>query len=139
MKNLSRPLLFFVSLFFALTILFRILLSHFLREEAYSAVMILAIIYGVSLFLSGWILGKAHGIQKLKSDFGLSFNAGSFLMWTAASFLWFLAGNPAETESIRSVYLAVFIWGGFVIIHLLIFLLLKRNSIKGFHRSEIFD
>jgi hypothetical protein len=119
--------------------MFRFGLSTFLNQEKYQLVAFIAITYGVLLFLSGWVLGKKHGINSLKFDIGLGFHLAGFLSWTLISLFWFLLGFNSPKESIDSLYYAILIWGVFLVIHIIIFLILRRNTIKGIHKSEIFD
>lgn len=139
MKLISKPLIYFLIIFISLTILFRLGLSNLLDLEKYRLVTIIAILYGFSLFISGWILGKAHGIKSLRFDMGIGFHMTGFISWSLVSLIWFWVGLNSAKESIHSVYLAMEIWGVFLLIHLAAFIYLRRNTIKGIYKSEIFD
>lgn len=139
MKTFSKPLLYFIFVFIVLTLSFRLGLSSFLNHEQYKLVTIIAISYGILLFASGWIFGKAHGINSLKFDMGLGFHFAGFLSWSLVSLFWFYAGFNSPKESVDSVYTAMIIWGIFFLAHTVLFLYLKRDTIRGIHKTDIFD
>jgi hypothetical protein len=139
MKLTSKYLYFFAISFVAFTLLFRLGLSHFLEAEKFRTVMWIAISYGLLLFAVGWIFGRAHGVSTFQFDIGITFHITGYLAWSITSLMWFWTGLNSSMESINSVYQAMAIWGVFLAVHFLVFLLVRKNSIKGIHKSEIFD
>lgn len=139
MKLTSKYLYYFAISFIVLTLLFRFGLSTFLEQERFNLVLWIALSYGILLFIAGWIFGRAHGINTLQFDIGITFHITGFLAWSLTSLIWFWLGLNSSFESIQSVYQAMAIWGVFLAIHFIVFLYLRKSSIKGIHRSDIFD
>jgi hypothetical protein len=139
MKVISKYVIYWAISFFFLSLAFRFGLSTFLTSEQYNLILLIAILYGILIFSAGWIFGKAHGTKSLQFDLGITFNITGFLMFSLVSLTWFWAGLNAETESIKFVYLAMAIWGILLAIHVMIFLIARKDTIKGIHKSEIFD
>lgn len=49
--------------------------------------------------------------------------------------------NP-KTNCIKNfwvVHITLLIWSGFLVLHFILFLILRRRTIKGVHRSDIFE
>jgi hypothetical protein len=72
-------------------------------------------------------------------DAGFRWNLTTGIVWGAASEAWFLLDLHSLYESIRVVHLTLMIWSGFLLIHFIIFLILRRRTIKGVHRTDIFE
>jgi len=60
-------------------------------------------------------------------------------VWGLASEGWFLLGLHSAHETIRIVHITLLIWSGFLILHLILFLILRRRTIKGIHKTNIFE
>jgi len=63
----------------------------------------------------------------------------TFVVWGAASEAWFLQDLHSAYESIRVVHITLLIWSGFLVMHLILFLILKRRTIRGIQKSDIFE
>jgi hypothetical protein len=101
--------------------------------------MVSGVVYGVVIFITAWQLGKGHSLKKFVFDAGLGFNLATYIIWGLVSELWFIFGYNSRYESITAVHYTLFIWGVFVVIHFIVYLRLKRRTIKGVLKSEIFD
>ena len=139
MKIVSKYLIYWAISFLVLTATFRFGLSSFLEAGKYDLVILIASLYAILIFIAGWVFGKAHGMKSIKFDLGLSFNLTGFVIFSLVSLLWFRAGMNSGTESIQSVYLAMLIWGIFLVTHIIIFFITRKDTIKGIHKSDIFD
>ena len=140
MKYISKNLILFASLVFVLTLLFRLGLSSLLTAENYSLVIAISIFYGVLMFLSGLLTGRREGKENFRFDAGFRWSLVTFLMYHLVSLPWFWLGFNSESENITSgVYVAMVIWSIFLLLHLILFLILRQRTIKGVHKSDIFE
>jgi len=139
MKIISRNLLLFALLLFIYTVLFRFGLGQLLMAEKWAWVAIIAVVYGIAIFVTAWMTGKREGMNNFLFDAGFRWNLTTFIVWGAASEAWFLLGLHSAYESIRVVHITLLIWSGFLVLHLILFLILRRRTIKGVHRTDIFE
>ena len=139
MKIISKQLSLFAILFAGYTIAFRYLLSNSLQNEQYKIVWLWAVLYFMAIFITAWNLGKADGMNKIFFDAGLRFHVTDYLIFGIVSELWFILGFNSDKESINTVHYTMIFWGFGVILHFVIFLMLRKNTIRGIQRSDIFD
>lgn len=139
MKFIDRYVVSFAMIMAVATLLFRWLLSGSLLTEHYMRIWVYAGIYSVGMFCAGWLLGRAHSLNTLRFDIGLPFNAAGFLAWCATSYLWFGLGFSAPNEPLFPVHLGMGIWAVLLAIHTIVFLILRRDTIRGMHTSELFS
>ena len=139
MKFITKNLIAYAILLLIYSVIFRYTLSSLLEAEKFIPAMISGVVYGVLIFITAWILGKAHTIRKFVFDAGLGFNVTTYIVWGLVSELWFILGYNSKYENIRSVHYTLIIWGVFLIIHFLIYWRLRSRTIKGVLKSEIFD
>lgn len=139
MKIISRNLLLFAFLLLAYTLAFRFGLSTLLPAEKWIWVIVISVAYGAAIFVTAWTTGKRDGMNNFLFDAGFRWNLTTFIVWGVASEAWFLLGLHSSYESIRVVHITLLIWSGFLILHLILFLILRRRTIKGIHKTDIFE
>ncbi|MCD4709827.1 MAG: hypothetical protein K8R52_03205 [Bacteroidales bacterium] len=139
MKIVSRNLLLYALLLLIYTVVFRFGLSRLLTAEKWIWVIIIAVAYGALIFVTAWMTGKRDGMNNFLFDAGFRWNLTTFIVWGAASEAWFLLGLHSVHESIRVVHITLLFWTGFLILHLFLFLILRRRTIKGVHKTNIFE
>jgi hypothetical protein len=139
MKIISRNLLLYAGLLFVYTILFRFGLSNLLTAEKWLWVMIIAILYGGMIFITAWMTGRKDGKENFLFDAGFRWNLTTGIFWGLASELWFLLGLHSEHENIRVVHITLLIWSGFLILHFILFMILRKRTIRGVHKTDIFE
>lgn len=139
MKIITRNLLAFATLLLIYSIIFRFGLSTLLTAEKWIWVMVIAVIYGAMIFVTAWMTGRRDGKENFLFDAGFRWNLTTFIVWGTASEAWFLLGFHSAHESIRVVHITLLIWSGFLILHFILFLILRRRTIKGIHKSDIFE
>ena len=139
MKFITKNLIAYAFLLLAYSLIFRYTLSSLLDAEKFILAMVSGVVYGVLIFITAWILGKAHSVKKFVFDAGLGFNVTTYIVWGLVSELWFILGFNSKYESIISVHYALIIWGVFLVLHFLIYWRLRSKTIKGVLKSEIFD
>ncbi len=139
MKIISRNLLLFAFLLLVYTLLFRFGLGSLLTAEKYGLVAIIAVLYGGIIFVTAWMTGRRDGRENFLFDAGFRWNMTTFVVWGVASEAWFLLGLHSAHETIRVVHITLFIWSFFLLLHFLLFLILRRRTIKGVHKTDIFE
>lgn len=78
-------------------------------------------------------------MNNLLFDAGFRWNLTTFIVWGAASEAWVLLGLHSLHEKIWIVQITLLIWSGFLLLHFILFLILRRRTIKGVHKSDIFE
>lgn len=139
MKIITRNLLIFAALLFTYTILFRFGLSSLLTAEKWIWVIVISVLYGGIIFITAWMTGKRDGKENFLFDAGFRWNITTFIIWGIASEAWFLLGYHSSSESIGVVHITLLIWSGFLVLHFILFLILRRRTIKGVHKTDIFE
>jgi hypothetical protein len=139
MKIITRNLLLFAFLLFIYTVLFRFGLSTLLTAEAWFWVVTISVIYGGTIFVTAWMTGRKDGMENFLFDAGFRWNLTTFVVWGIASEAWFLLHLHSTYETIRVVHITLLIWSGFLVLHFILFLILRRRTIRGIHKSDIFE
>jgi malonate transporter len=102
-------------------------------------VAIISVLYGGIIFVTAWMTGRRDGRENFLFDAGFRWNMTTFVVWGVASEAWFLLGLHSAHETIRVVHITLLIWSFFLLLHFLLFLILRRRTIKGVHKMDIFD
>jgi len=139
MKIISKNLLLFAALIFVYTVLFRYGLGSMLAAENYGWVIALSIIYGCLMGFTGWFTGYREGRQNFLFDAGFRWNLCTFLVFGSVSLAWVHIPIKPWSGSAQSVHITLLIWSFFLFLHFLLFLILRRRTIKGVHKSDIFE
>jgi len=139
MKIVSRNLLLYALLLLIYSVLFRFGLSTMLTAERWVWVVLISVAYGAAIFFTAWTTGKRDGMNNFLFDAGFRWNLTTFIVWGAVSEAWFLMGFQSVHEPIRIVHITLLIWSGFLFLHFILFLILRRRTIKGVHKSDIFE
>lgn len=139
MKALTKNLLIFSAWLTAFTILFRFGLSSMLQEQLFNTVWILAIAYGVMVFIVGWIFGKRDQLHLPLYDIGFRFHLATYLICNFIAFSWHALGFQSDYENINVVGFTAIYWGTALIIHFVLFLITRKHAISGIKKTEIFE
>ncbi len=139
MKTITKNLLAFSIALAVLTIAFRFSLSTMLQNQLFSNVWIIATIYGILIFIIGWIFGKKDKMNLPLYDIGFRFHFATYIICNLIAEVWYLIGLQSEYENVRTVHLTVIFWGIALLIHFIIYLATRKNAIKGIKKTEIFE
>ncbi len=102
-------------------------------------VWVIAAIYFVFNFLTGFILGKRDYESLPLYDVGFRFHFATFLIFNVVSLSWFYLGLNAHVEKIELVYITAIIWSVFLAMHFFFYLYARKHSISGIRKEDIFD
>jgi len=139
MKALTKNLMYFAIFFFIGAVVFRYSLSHFLENRSYDLVWIIAVIYFFFNFFIGWFFGKRDYESLPLYDVGFRFHFVTYLLFNIISVIWFSLGFHSQFERIGYVYALALFWGTGLLIHFIIYLIARKNSISGLNKEEIFE
>lgn len=139
MKTITKNLLIFSGGLIILTIAFRFSLSTMLQNQLFSSVWIIAIIYGILIFIIGWVFGKRDKMHLPLYDIGFRFHLTTYIICNIIAEGWYLIGFQSEYENLRTVHLTAVFWGIGLLIHFIIYLITRKNAINGIKKSEIFE
>ncbi len=131
--------MYFAIFFFIGAIVFRYSLSHFIENRAYNPIWMIAVIYFLFNFFIGWFFGKRDYESLPLYDIGFRFHFATYLLFNIVSVLWFIFGFHSHFESIRIVYITALFWGIGLLIHFILYLMARKNSINGLNKEEIFE
>ncbi len=138
MKIFTKQLILFAILMAVYTLAFRIGLTSCIRHSAWLILGIMSFVYGVSIFFTAFFLGKSDAQENPFFDLGLRFHVTSYLVWAAVSFGWFYLGNPNRYEHVTDILQVLIYWGFILILHTIIFLITRKDTIRGIRKDEIF-
>lgn len=139
MKTVTKNLIAFSVAFFVLTVAFRFSLSSLLQNRLFNHIWIIAAIYGILAFVTGWIFGKSGKKDLPLYNIGFRYHLATFIIFNLIAEVWFLIGLQSEYENVRTAHLTAIFWGIGLLIHFIIYLINGRNAIKGINRSELFE
>lgn len=140
MKFFTKSIIRFIWVFTITTVVFRATLSYFLAEREFSIAWVSAFLYGMTAFAEGWFCGKRDSDELELYDIGIRFHLSTYIIWGAVSGIWFLGGFHSVHEHISSVHYTLLFWGAGLLLHGIIFFILKKKrTIKGIDKSDIFE
>ena len=140
MKNLLTPnLVKFTLLTILLTVLFRIALSSFITNQMIVAVVMTSIVYGVLMWFNGSFFGRKDYEDLPIYDVGFRFHLATFLTHNVISILWFTFGFQSKYESVRIIYLTAAIWSLFLLAHFIYYLSVRKSTVNGLDREDLFE
>jgi len=138
MKFITKNLAIFAVIASALTLAFRFSLSAMLANEC-DFYYVPAIIYSLSMTAAGWYLGKKDGCELPIYDVGFRFHLITYVQYFAVTSAWFLLGLNAEVEKGEKKLITALIWGFFLSIHFVYYLISRKKAIVGLKKEKLFD
>ncbi|HBB91073.1 MAG TPA: hypothetical protein DC042_05000 [Bacteroidales bacterium] len=138
MKIFTKQLILFAILMAVYTLAFRIGLTSCIRHSAWLILGVMSFVYGGAIFFTAFFLGKSDAQENPFFDLGLRFHVTSYLVWAAVSFGWFYLGNPNRYEHVSDILQVLLYWGFILILHTIIFLITRKDTIRGIRKDEIF-
>ncbi len=139
MKLITSNLLKFAICFALGSILFRFGLSWSITNHALIEMWIFAILYFFFNAGIGWFFGKKDYESFPLNDIGFRFHLVTYVVFNIIWELWFLLGLQSPVENGNFAPQIAFFWGIFLLIHFIIYLFNRKNTIKGIDKSEIFE
>ena len=136
---ITKHLVWFTITTLLLSIGFKLFFSFLFRERIYVfADLVGGAVYGVSVAIAGWLFGEREARHLPINDFGFRYHLATFLVF---NLVW--GGCAAlgwdKYKSIASSYGLMIIWGAFLLAHLVLFLRLRKKTIDGLDKEDIFE
>ena len=139
MKIITPQLFRFAVVISVLTIVFRFSLSHMIENKSGYMILIIAILYFLGMFMSGFHFGKKDREYLPIYDVGFRFHFTTYFIYNGISELWFMLGLNSGYETISVVHYTAIIWGGFILMHALFYIRAKRKSIDNLDKRDLFE
>lgn len=139
MKTITPYLLRFALVATILTIIFRFVLSYGIKNQSITIIILSGMTYGISMFISGWIIGKKDGEYLPIFDVGFRFHFTTFLIFSVISELWFILGLNSHYEKIKTIHITILIWSILILIHFIVYLWTRKNSINNLDKNDLFE
>jgi hypothetical protein len=140
MKNfITSYLLKFAFVATILVIIFRYFLSYGIENESRLIIVLSSVSYSICMFIAGFYFGKKDGNFLPIYDVGFRFHFTTYLVHNIISELWFILKFNSGFERIERIHQTVIIWGILLLIHFIIFMLMRKKSFKGLDKKELFE
>ncbi len=139
MKTITPYLLKFALTATVLTILFRYFLSLGIETQSGVIIAVSAVSYGILMFASGFYFGKKDSEYLPIFDVGFRSHLTTYIIHNGISLLWIGLGFGSKYEHLSlSITIAMY-WGLFLLIHFILFLWARKQSINNLDKDNIFD
>lgn len=87
----------------------------------------------------GWVFGKRDNLNLPLYDVGFRFHLATYVICNLIGEIWYLLDLQSDYEKIRTIHLTALFWGIGLLIHFIIYLITRKDAIKGIKKSEIFE
>lgn len=140
MKSITPPLLRFSGVALLLCVACRFSLGYVIGHGyPYMAGIAIGTVYGLSVFIAGYYFGKKEADYLPIYDVGFRFHFATYLVHNGVSELYLLFGlNPAN-EHPQLTHLIALMWSAIVLVHGILYLISRKNSIGSLNKKELFD
>ncbi len=139
MKSITSNLLKFAIFFTFGSILFRVGLSWSITNHTVFEMWIFAFLYFIFNFGIGWFFGKKDYESIPLNDIGFRFHLVTYVVFNTIWELWFLLGLQSRVENVKIAHHIALFWGIFLLLHFILYLFARKNTIKGLSKSDIFE
>ena len=136
---ITNNLLKFTFVTIILTILFRIILSASITNKMTLTVILCSIVYGILMWSNGKYFGRKEYEYLPIYDIGFRFHLFTFLAHNLVSVLWFVFAFESKYENIKVIYITALIWSVILIIHLIYYLSVRKETIKNLDKENLFE
>lgn len=120
-----------------LTALFRYILSLSIEAGGFYGPILCGTVYFAIMFLLGWHFGKKDWLENEIYDIGFRHHLVTYLLCNSSAFISCYIG--LNTSGIRAMVYGAISWGTGLLIHYMFFLRARKNTIKGYEKSELFS
>ena len=138
MKFTTKNLAYFAVAATALTLVFRFFLSALLANESHFY-FIPAVLYSLSMTVAGWSFGRKDGRDLPIYDVGFRFHLATYVQYFVVTGAWFLLGLNVKAEKWENKLITALVWGFFLAVHFIFYLISGRKAIDGLKKEDLFD
>jgi len=122
-----------------LTVMFRYFLSMGIANQNNILIIASALTYGILMGFSGYYFGSKEYEELPIYDIGFRWHLTTFIVHNSISVLWFVFDFQSKYETINVIYVTTIAWSVFLLIHLFIYLSMRKNAIKQLDKEELFE
>jgi hypothetical protein len=133
MEKLSKNQLLFTLIAVVLTFTFLYTLSHFITNQIWNGIYIIAIGFGLLMFLNGLINGYFDDERKQRIDISFRYHFITYISINSVHFIYLFFDDT--NFKLLDAILGAIAWG----IGLLAHFLYSRKTIKGYTAEELFE
>jgi len=133
MEKLSKNQLLFAIIAVLLTFTFLHALRHFITNQIWNGIYIIAIGFGILMFLNGLVNGYFDDERKQRIDISFRYHFITFVTVNSVHFLYLLVFETNFT--LTNAVWGLIAWS----IGLLAHFLYSRKTIKGYTAEELFE
>lgn len=134
MKTISNNLKYFALFTLILSILFFNYLYSSLEKDVYNNIVLFAILYGASVFISGLIYGFREKVRHTRGDIEFRYHLVTFSIVNSVGITFLIIYMGLNFKNVLIISSQLFFWG----IGLLVHYYFSSRSIKGMDAGEIF-
>ena len=135
MKTMTKNLKYFSGLTLLFSIAFFYYLYAALQARSYDTIWLFALLFGLALFTSGFILGYKDPVRGSRADLGLQYHFVTFIIVNTVGIPWLFVSMGLNSDTLLSVALQCIPWGTGLFLHYY----LSSGTIKGMHKDKLFD
>jgi hypothetical protein len=103
------------------------------------AVIICSIVYGILMWFNASYFGRKEYEYLPIYNIGFRFHLSTFLAHNIVSVLWFVFAFESKYENIKVIYITALIWSVILIIHLIYYLSIRKETIKNLDKENLFE
>ncbi len=146
MKVFTNRLWHFAGCALVVSIAFQFAMNLFVLNSL--TAILIALVYFCIMYLVGWYFGKKDYQENNIYDIGIRWHVVTFLICNGLGYLfWYLFFHEAQDKvslgtarsALTIINWTALFWGISVVIHFIVFLFTRKNAIKGYDKTEIFE
>lgn len=115
--------------------MFYLSLEYFISNKNPGMIWIAAVLYGLTMFLSGLLIGRRDIYE---GYIGLNYHAATYVICNTVPIV--LIGIGWLTVlGYKMIFFIMAVWGLSLLIHLLAYMGKRKSNLKGFDKKALFD
>ena len=135
MKTITNNLKYFGGFTLLFSIIFFYNLYSAIANQSYDNIWIYATLYGMALFICGFVLGYNDPVQSSRHDLGFQYHLITFVVVNGVGIVSLFSAMGLSWTTFFNAILSIIFWG----LGLLVHYFFSTKTIKGLDKDEIFD
>lgn len=135
MRFLNKYVILYIAILLMTVSLYFVTINHFIISGQYNYVSIASIAYAVIIFAGAFLINKKDIYE---GYYGFNYHFFTYVICNGLPLVLIQAGE-IDIRFQQTIYTTMATWGIGLFIHFIVFMVLRRRSLKGFDKKEIFD